>query len=610
MRQFARLISRFGADERGMFAVIFGLMAIVLVATAGAVVDFVTLQQARNRAQIALDAAALALQPRIFETGYDEEEIRQQAQALVIERIADDRITAAVDVIDTDPAEGSLYLEAFLQVPTYFVELVGVPQLSARMASEATRKRLDLEVAMVLDNSGSMASYNRMTYLKQAAECATNILFYETVNADCAVVGAPEAKDNVKIGIVPFTIMVNIGTQFADKDWLDWSGESLVSKLNFDDDDDENTPFVGQVDRRDLFEQTGTSWRGCVEARQAPYDTTDAKPDTPERLFVPMFVPDTADGLAQDYLPDTGGSCEQQTCTQRRVYKECSYSWRGWTCTGQTGVSYIKTIGSTTSTSSASCITSNASLISGPTLYRSGSSYVEETVYDILNLSTRERQERLCKYDRTRAPDTSSRGPNANCPEVTILPLTDVPLSVFDKIDDMRAGGNTNIQQGAAWGMHMLTPNEPLTEALNRDSNSVSKVMIVMTDGFNEPDFQSYWRNWNGTNQYFSWGFRKDGRLADTDGILGNEGEYSAFNDKADMTAAMDQKLIATCASAKASGITVYTIGLSSPSEQATQTLRACASSPDKARFPTTPTQLVGTFRAIAEELAQLRLAL
>lgn len=158
MRLLARLIKRFGADERGMFAVIFGVMAIVLFATAGAVVDFVTLQQARNRAQVALDAAALALQPRIFENNYDEEAIRADAQALVIERITDARIGAGVDVIDTDPAEGSLYLEAFLDVPTYFVALVGVPELKARLASEATRRRLAVEVVMVLDNSGSMAS--------------------------------------------------------------------------------------------------------------------------------------------------------------------------------------------------------------------------------------------------------------------------------------------------------------------------------------------------------------------------------------------------------------------------------------------------------------------
>jgi Flp pilus assembly protein TadG len=49
MRQFSNLIGRFRRDERGAFAVIFGLMAIVLVALSGATVDYVSLEQMRNR---------------------------------------------------------------------------------------------------------------------------------------------------------------------------------------------------------------------------------------------------------------------------------------------------------------------------------------------------------------------------------------------------------------------------------------------------------------------------------------------------------------------------------------------------------------------------------
>ena len=59
-------LKRFRADERGVFAIMFGLMAVVLIAMGGAVVDYVSLEQTRNRAQVALDAAALALQPEIF----------------------------------------------------------------------------------------------------------------------------------------------------------------------------------------------------------------------------------------------------------------------------------------------------------------------------------------------------------------------------------------------------------------------------------------------------------------------------------------------------------------------------------------------------------------
>ncbi len=63
MSGFQRLILRFARDERGVFAVIFGLLAIVLIAMGGAVVDYVSLEQTRSRAQTALDSARWRCNP-------------------------------------------------------------------------------------------------------------------------------------------------------------------------------------------------------------------------------------------------------------------------------------------------------------------------------------------------------------------------------------------------------------------------------------------------------------------------------------------------------------------------------------------------------------------
>ena len=184
MHRFIGLIARFKRDERGAFAVMFGLMAVVLIAMGGAVVDYVTLEQTRNRAQIALDAAALALQPEIFKTPLDEDDIRIRAQALLVERIGEEWNVIVDDPIEIDVnvAEGSLYFRARVTVPTLFVTLVGVDELSAQIQSEATRKKLALEVVMVLDNSGSMQAESRMTRLVEAAKCATYILMYDEVS--------------------------------------------------------------------------------------------------------------------------------------------------------------------------------------------------------------------------------------------------------------------------------------------------------------------------------------------------------------------------------------------------------------------------------------------
>jgi Flp pilus assembly protein TadG len=242
MHRFLSLVGRFGRDERGVFAVLFGLIAVVLVAMGGAAVDYVRLEQARNRAQTALDAAVLALQPQIFATPLNQTDILAKAKALVADRIGanseDFGAISDVDVIQVDVANGSLFLEGSISLQTIFVGMVGVPELSARFHAEATRRMLNLEVAMVLDNSGSMGSFNRMTYLKRAANCATNILFYDgAVNratTNCNPNTGATVSTNVRIGIVPFTTMVNVGTNNSNAAWLDWAGASSIAKLNFD----------------------------------------------------------------------------------------------------------------------------------------------------------------------------------------------------------------------------------------------------------------------------------------------------------------------------------------------------------------------------------------
>src|SRR5690349_8062238 len=98
MRHFVDLVKRFHHDERGIFAVIFGILAIVLVATAGAVVDFTTVEQYRARAQDALDAAALGLQPSIFTDGVTEATIEPEAQDILDERL-DEGIVGEIDSV-------------------------------------------------------------------------------------------------------------------------------------------------------------------------------------------------------------------------------------------------------------------------------------------------------------------------------------------------------------------------------------------------------------------------------------------------------------------------------------------------------------------------------
>ncbi|WP_189426432.1 TadE/TadG family type IV pilus assembly protein [Devosia pacifica] len=592
MTMLIHLVRRFARDDRGVFAVIFGLCAIAIIALAGSVVDFVSMQQARNRAQIALDAATLALQPEIFRTNLTQAQIRERAQALVVERLADNRITAEIDTINVDVPNGSLFLQGTVDVPMIFVSLVGVTHMEVPIYAEATRKNLALEVVMVLDNSGSMNDQNRMTYLKQAASCATRILFYDEVNSTtCLPINGTEKKENVKIGIVPFTTMVNVGSQYANASWVDRLGLASKTRDNFDNDDNMFSTFNGPVDRIALFGRIGTSWKGCMEARDYPFSTNDAAPSAadPRTLFTPAFAVDEPDGdnsYRNSYLDDSPNSCRQMidatcSCTVT-VQRVCS--WFGcWNDTVRN--CSLSALGRTQSNSTCNCGNQN-----------SGTRNCTIRVDKVELLYPRERQERLCKYNPGNV--ISGNGPNDGCPAARILALTTNDSSVVSAISAMEANGGTNIHQGTIWGYRALSPTAPFTEGVAYNEDATSKVMIVMTDGEN-----TFYTANNINNARFNqaYGFPANQREGD-----GSSSDYS-------MARRMDTLLLESCTNAKNDGIKVYTIGLATGSTSnptaIRQLLRNCSSGTDYAYFPNQPNELQDVFLSIAGQLAQLRLA-
>lgn len=680
MHSFLSLARRFGRDERGVFAVLFGLMAIVLVALAGAVVDYVGLEQTRNRAQVALDAAALALQPLIFEEPLNTADIKTKAQNLLRDRLGivggtgQFDVSAEVSDIQVNVADGSLLLVADMEMPTNFVRLVGVQTMRARVQSEATRKKLALEVAFVLDNSGSMTytgtgpngTRQRILFLKDAAKCAVNILFFKDVtdSLDTCVpaVGAPKL-DDVRVGVVPFTMFVNVGAGNANAAWMDTSGASVTANDNFDNDDDETVaPTVALPTRQALFAATGEAWRGCVEARPhiktgtrtTEYlDTDDTVPLAGNTRFVPLFSPDAANAIGgNNYLTnDSPAICDRPSTSP--IPTTCTYLERR-TCNSNGG-----SCGATTTTQTPSGpvnFSSNqkytggyygahaqtcdcrtwTSLTSWQDKTGSGNSRIFERSrtcagtdgggYVPTGLSSRESFERICKYHQTVSGSTFSTGPNADCTRTAILPLTDVPATAISTIDGMIAEGGTNIHEGTAWGMRALSPTLPFNQGAPYDE-ATSKVMIVMTDGENtaynlpppaNPSYCDATRaGFNGSCYNSAYGFPYNSKNTNANstssGNVERLGQSGANN--AALVTAMNDRTRQTCENAKAAGITVYTIGLAT--NQAAQSTQAevedmladCASTRDKARFPQTPGELKQVFQDIANDLSALRLA-
>ena len=95
-----------------------------------------------------------------------------------------------------------------------------------------------LELALALDNTGSMASKNKMVELKAAVK-----LLLATLKKNSKVPG------DTKIAIIPFSTVVNVGTENADASWIAY--DSKITKA---------------------------TWGGCVADRDKPNDVKDTAP--------------------------------------------------------------------------------------------------------------------------------------------------------------------------------------------------------------------------------------------------------------------------------------------------------------------------------------------
>jgi hypothetical protein len=187
-----------------------------------------------------------------------------------------------------------------------------------------------------------------------------------------------------------------------------------------------------------------------------------------------------------------------------------------------------------------------------------------------------------------------------------------VRQTVKTRIDYMEANGSTNIEQGSIWGFHALSPTEPLTEGRLYDQ-ATSKIMIVMTDGENNPNYATYsGSNPYGASSWTAWGYRSNKRL-----LTESTTPKDSVATSDEVIGEVNRRTVLACNAAKAEGITVYTIGLSAPNASTIQMLKDCASPSETVNgatrnywyFPSDTDNLTEVFEEIAEQLSELRLA-
>lgn len=287
---FAR---RLIADARGNVALVVALsMGPLCIAGLGAV-DLARGTSAKLQLQDALDAAALAAARTNATT---DAQLTTYGDKFLKQNLAlspDFKVKS--DSFKFGPG-GTVQATAQLQVTPFVAGLVTGGAMVVGASSEVVRADMKVEIALVLDNTGSMNDGTKLADLKAAAKS------FVTQMEDASKKAIE--PNSVRIGMVPFSNTVRVDeTAFRNAAWIDQTGTSPINDQIFT-----TSSGTQHANRFTLFSNLGVSWRGCVEMRKAPYDVQDDAPVSGATLYTPYFAVDEPDsktsGYGQDYQND------------------------------------------------------------------------------------------------------------------------------------------------------------------------------------------------------------------------------------------------------------------------------------------------------------------
>jgi Flp pilus assembly protein TadG len=630
------MLRKFLRDIRGSYAIATAVAMAPIMGGLALAIDFTEMNRQRQATIHALDAANLATSWR-FDKGASDEELKAYAKDYFEANLGpvDPKDTVLHVALPSSGGGGTLRMTADLTYRPYFYPAFlammsdgGSSRIKFRATSEVRLKNT-LEVALALDNSGSMKELGkgsnkvRFDLLKEAAK-----QLVDTIAAEGQLI--KQVDKPVQFALVPFAASVNVGPDNAGQPWMDQDGISPIHHENFDwstfSSSSKKVEKAGgvyykkgngwgsaegeKVTRFTLFKElkrlvcddwdddecedwdepsSFASWEGCVEARPSPYNTTDAAPSSaiPATLFVPMFAPDETDRTDSYSRPANNNWWKDGTSESSSSYRQ----------------RYM------------------------PKYFTPAPLEDDGDSVDRMGLN---------------------EGPNASCTTKPITPLVDVSTSagltkIKGAIDNMIALGGTNVPEGLAWGWRAVSGGSPFTEGRSDQERGNDKVVILLTDGENTYYTPTsvvayrysgqYW-NYGGNDLagsksiYSSFGYPKPysngyshGRLflGTSSGIGKTDFSNSNYG------AALNEHMATVCSNAKASNVIVMTVALDlDPANNAQKKqidgLRACASESRFRKDPDDPSKpaklfwnatggnLADKFKEIADELSNLRI--
>lgn len=275
----SELMRRLRRDQRGNVLVMTGFLTLPLIGIVGVTVDYARASNARQALSSAIDSASLM-------AARDAQKLTDAQLRDRIDSWIRDNLPASVKsefggaTVSIDRTARTIKISANASVETTIGRVLGPQSIAVASDSQSTWGTNTIELALVLDNTGSMSSSGKMTALKQASKDLIQIMKDATIDTD-----------QIRISIVPFNTQVRIDRALKDEQWIRYGMTRSVTMTCDKNGNNCKAPsgaassdptISGCKTNKGVMTCTETltkaNWaktEGCIADRDQSYDVTD-----------------------------------------------------------------------------------------------------------------------------------------------------------------------------------------------------------------------------------------------------------------------------------------------------------------------------------------------
>jgi Flp pilus assembly protein TadG len=607
--------SKGARDERGAVAIMFAIAIVVLVPLILGLFDVYTASEQRARLQDSLDAAALYAARSTYQTDAQINTAGNTALTANLQLLRGATLIASDFhlVNNNTKVTASATIQPMALAPAFWAH----PAVTVN--SEVIRNSKNLEVALVLDVTGSMNTGTRISDLRSAAQDLIDL-----------VVKTQQTPYYSKAAVIPWSMGVNVGA-YASQVRGAVTGTMAITNVTWKASAARN--ITGATKANPVVITSAA--HGFVNGDKVYITGVNGMTQLNNKIF-------TVAGAAANTFQLSGVSgTAYSTYSSSGTVTKCVVATCDLVVTANAhGYAngdniYINNVGGITSINDkifaiANVTTNSFSLPStvvaaGAYTAASGNSYCTKYGCEYYRFTAGDGstikvfQESTCVSERTGAnaytdvaPSTSPVGFNYPAPASgvsvagytasvpnpcltnQIIPLSTDIAGLKAAIGGLLAAGSTGGQVGTAWGWYMLSPNfsylwPSASQPAAYTAPDTLKVMVLMTDGQ--------------LNTAYCNGVIAKDSISGSGSILDHNNCNATNGD----TFTQSQTL---CANMKAAGVVIYTVGFDITGDVPAENLMtSCATDAAHEYLPTSGSALSDAFHAIGADINNLRLS-